>query len=219
MYALSPETLIKAYALGIFPMAQTSDDEDIFFIDPEIRCLIPLEAKNIPRRLKRTLRKSPYEVTINQAFTEVVDGCRERTDKREETWINPQIRQLYCALHRLGFGYSVECWQGENLVGGLYGVALAGAFFGESMFSRERDASKIALVHLMAYLKAGGFTLLDAQFSNPHLLQFGAIEVSRDEFKEKLACALATDARFPLDTEEDATQILHAFLQTNTDKS
>ena len=218
MYALSPETLIKAYALGVFPMAEHHDDDRIFFVDPDERGILLLDQVHLPRSLKKRVRQRPYRITVNQAFDQVIDGCRTITDSREESWINPQIRQLYCALHRLGFAYSVEAWQDNGaapqLVGGLYGVALAGAFFGESMFSRATDASKIALVHLMARLQAGGFTLLDTQFSNPHLEQFGVLEIPRDDFKIMLGEALAAEATFPLIDDDFA--LVQSFMQART---
>ena len=226
MYAMSPETLIKAYALGVFPMAEAHDDDRIFFVDPELRGILPLDDVHIPRRLKKQVRQAPYDVTINQDFEGVIDGCREITPSRQDSWINPQIRQLYIALHKLGFAYSIDVWQrddpsspegGRRLVGGLYGVALAGAFFGESMFSRARDASKIALVHLMARLKAGGFTLLDTQFTNPHLEQFGVLEIDREDFKTMLENALRQDARMPLDDDDRA--MVQSFLQATTETS
>ena len=221
MYAMSPETLIKAYALGVFPMAEAHDDDRIFFVDPEWRGILPFDDVHIPRSLKKRVRQAPYHVTINQNFEGVIDGCREITETRQDSWINPQIRQLYIALHKLGFAYSIDVWQekekGRKLVGGLYGVALAGAFFGESMFSRSRDASKIALVHLMARLKAGGFTLLDTQFSNPHLEQFGVLEIDREAFKAMLANALDQEARMPLDDDDSA--MVQSFLQATTETS
>ena len=221
MYAMSPETLIKAYALGFFPMAEAHDDDRIFFVDPEWRGILPFDDVHIPRSLKKRVRQAPYHVTINQNFEGVIDGCREITETRQDSWINPQIRQLYIVLHKLGFAYSIDVWQekekGRELVGGLYGVALAGAFFGESMFSRSRDASKIALVHLMARLKAGGFTLLDTQFSNPHLEQFGVLEIDREAFKAMLANALDQEARMPLDDDDSA--MVQSFLQATTETS
>jgi len=222
MYLLSPETLIKAYALGVFPMAETREDERIFFVDPEERGILPIQSAHIPRRLRRRIRQRPYKVTINTAFDAVIDGCRAVTRRRSDSWINPQIRQLYCALRRLGFAHSIEVWTrpetGEaELVGGLYGVALAGAFFGESMFSRASDASKIALIHLMARLRQGGFVLLDTQFSNTHLEQFGVVEIPRDAFQQKLEKALATHAAMPLD--EDDWPWVQSFLQSSTDTS
>ena len=217
MYALSPETLIKAYALGVFPMAKHHDDDRIFFVDPDERGILPLNNMHLPRSLKKRIRQNPYHITVNKAFDQVIDSCRAITSTREESWINPQIRQLYCALHRLGFAHSIEAWRKDDqheLVGGLYGVALAGAFFGESMFSRATDASKITLVHLMSRLKAGGFTLLDTQFTNPHLEQFGVKEVPRDDFKLLLAEALAVDAVFPQD--EDDIAMVQSFIQAST---
>ena len=197
-FAFSPETLIKAYSLGVFPMADSADSHEIKFYDPEVRALIPLAWRegarhefHIPRRLARTVRRQPFSVTINRDFVTVIDECAAIRDGRNETWINRDIRKLYVALHRLGFAHSVEVWDGETLVGGLYGVALRAAFFGESMFSRRTDASKIALVHLVARLRAGGFRLLDAQFTNDHLMQFGIYELNRDMFQERLAAALA----------------------------
>ena len=221
MYAMSPETLIKAYALGVFPMAEAHDDDRIFFVDPEWRGILPLDDVHIPRSLKKRVRQAPYHVTINQNFEGVIDGCREITATRQDSWINPQIRQLYIALHKLGFAYSIDVWhekeKARELVGGLYGVALAGAFFGESMFSRSRDASKIALVHLMARLKAGGFTLLDTQFTNPHLEQFGVLEIDREAFKSMLGHALDQEARMPLD--DDDSTMVQSFLQATTETS
>ena len=222
MYALSPETLIKTYALGLFPMAEAHDDERLLFIDPAKRGILPLDTPHIPKRLKRKIKQNPYTITVNQAFDAVIDGCRTLTKSRNDTWINPQIRQLCCALHRLGFAHSVETWQQREdsapiLVGGLYGIALAGAFFGESMFAQATDASKIALVHLMARLRHGGFALLDTQFTNPHLGQFGVEEISRDAFKKRLEVALATDARFPLDSDDSA--MVQALLQASTETS
>lgn len=222
MYALSPETLIKAYALGVFPMAERHDDEQIFFIDPDMRGVLPITGATIPRRLRRKVRQRPFDVTVNTAFDAVIDGCRSLTEDRTDSWINPQIRQLYCALHRLGFGHSIEVWDRDTadkpqLVGGLYGVALAGAFFGESMFSRTTDASKIALVHLLARLHAGGFTLLDTQFTTPHLEQFGVQDIPREAFQKRLQHALAVDAKMPLD--EDDTLLVQSFLQDRTDTS
>ncbi|MGB1864579.1 MAG: leucyl/phenylalanyl-tRNA--protein transferase [Candidatus Puniceispirillum sp.] len=210
-YAFAPETLIKAYALGVFPMADAHDSDDIRFYDPEVRALIPLDdsvgnGMHIPRRLLRTVRKQAFRVTIDEDFPAVIKGCAELADDRTDTWINKDIQALYIALHKMGFAHSIEVWDDDRLVGGLYGVALRAAFFGESMFSRTTDASKIALVHLMARLKTGGFHMLDAQFTNPHLLQFGITEISRDAFQEKLAQAIAASADLQLGTaSEDIT--------------
>ena len=210
-YAFAPETLIKAYALGVFPMADAHDSDDIRFYDPEVRALIPLDdsvgnGMHIPRRLLRTVRKQAFRVTIDKDFPAVIKGCAELADDRTDTWINKDIQTLYIALHKMGFAHSIEVWDNDRLVGGLYGVALRAAFFGESMFSRTTDASKIALVHLMARLKTGGFHMLDAQFTNPHLVQFGITEISRDAFQEKLAQAMAASADLQLGTaSEDIT--------------
>ncbi len=200
-YAFSPETLIKAYSLGVFPMAEGASSSTINFYDPEVRALIPLtigsEAKqrfHIPRRLRRTIRKARFKVTINRDFATVVAECAAPRPEREDTWINNDIKRLYIALHKLGFAHSIEVWDGDTLAGGLYGVALRSAFFGESMFSRATDASKVALVHLVARLRAGGFHLLDAQFKTTHLQQFGIFEIPREQFQQRLAVALANRA-------------------------
>ena len=200
-FAFSPETLIKAYSLGVFPMAESADSRDIRFYDPEIRALIPLSWRegarhefHLPRRLARTVRKRPFTITIDHDFARVIDECAALKNGRQDTWINRDIRQLYVALHRLGFAHSIEVWHEQELVGGLYGVALRSAFFGRSMFSRRTDASKIALVHLVARLRAGGFRLLDAQFTNDHLQQFGIFEVTREQFQQRLQLALAAPA-------------------------
>lgn len=211
-FAFSPETLIKAYSLGVFPMADSADSADIKFYDPDIRALIPLAygknhreqtAFHIPKRLMRTVRQKRFTVTIDQAFPQVIAACAAPSKTRADTWINADIRKLYIALHRLGFAHSIEVWQKGELVGGLYGVALRAAFFGESMFSRRTDASKVALVHLVARLRAGGYRLLDAQFTNDHLLQFGIFEVTRDQFQQRLAAALALSADLQLATASD----------------
>lgn len=204
-YIYSPETIIKAYSLGLFPMADSHDSLDIKFYDPERRALIPIDHSlgrgvHIPRRLQRRVRQAPYEVTLDQDFTAVIDACAAPSDQRTDTWINKDIRQLYIALHKMGFAHSIEVWLDGALIGGLYGVALQAAFFGESMFSRKSDASKIALVHLMARLRHGNFLLLDAQFTNDHLQQFGVTEIDRSEFQGRLAEALASDGDLHFDT-------------------
>ena len=200
----APETIIKAYALGLFPMADSHDSTDIRFYDPDMRGLIPLDDTvgggiHVPRRLQRRVRQNPYEITIDKDFAAVINACATPSATRTDTWINKDIRQLYIALHKMGFAHSIEAWHGDDLVGGLYGVSLRAAFFGESMFSRMTDASKIALVHLMARLRHGGFKLLDAQFSNEHLRQFGVTEVPRVDFQGRLANAIAADASLDLD--------------------
>jgi leucyl/phenylalanyl-tRNA--protein transferase len=209
-FAFSPETLIKAYSLGVFPMAESADSRDIKFYDPDVRALIPLAWRegarhefHLPRRLARTVRQQRFSVTIDLDFPAVIDACAAPGDGRTETWINRDIRQLYIALHRLGFAHSIEVWHEERLVGGLYGVSLRAAFFGESMFSRQTDASKVALVHLVARLRAGGFHFLDAQFTNDHLRQFGIHEISREQFQQRLQRALGAAADLRLDTRSD----------------
>ncbi len=188
--------LLDCYARGVFPMADAREDARVFLIDPERRGVIPFDRFHVPRRLARTVRGDPFEVRIDTAFHEVVLACAASGPGRTETWINRPIEQLYLELHAHGFAHSVECWRDGQLVGGLYGVALQGAFFGESMFSRARDASKVALVHLVARLIAGGYVLLDAQFMTEHLAQFGAEEISRLEYHRRLGRALAVDGDF-----------------------
>ena len=218
----SPETIIKAYSLGLFPMADSHDSRDIKFYDPDQRALIPIDntlgrGVHIPRRLKRRVRQAPYAVTINKEFAAVIDACASPSDQRKDTWINPDIRRLYIALHKMGFAHSVEVWLDETLVGGLYGVALRAAFFGESMFTRKSDASKIALVHLMARLRHGGFLLLDAQFTNDHLRQFGITEINREDFQYRLANALLTEADLAL--EIPSSQLVIPFLNSLKDQA
>ena len=177
-------------------MAESHDDPHLFLVDPEIRGILPLEAFHVPKRLARTVRQDRFEITLNRAFNRVLEGCAAPAPGRENTWINPLITNLYAALHREGHAHSVEVWQDGHLAGGLYGVAIGGAFFGESMFSRAKDASKVALVHLVARLLREGFTLLDAQFHNPHLEQFGLIELHRHDFRTLLDEALLRDCQF-----------------------
>lgn len=197
MTPLTPDLLLRAYAAGIFPMAEAADDPEVFWVDPDQRGILPLEGFHLPRRLARTIRRDVFEVRCDSAFEAVVRGCAESTPDRPKTWINEEIVRLYGALHRLGFAHSVESWREGELAGGLYGVALGGAFFGESMYSRVTDASKVALAHLVARLKLGGFRLLDTQFVTGHLQQFGAVEVSRAQYHRRLTAALATQAYLP----------------------
>ena len=187
---------MSAYASGVFPMAESADSSSLFWVDPEHRGIIPLDSLHVPRRLLRTVRTNHFSVTVDKAFDGVLDGCREASESRPSTWINDQILDLFMDLYGRGAAHSVECWHGDQLLGGLYGVALGGAFFGESMFSRERDASKVALVHLVARLKAGGFGLLDTQFVTPHLARFGAIEISRTAYHRLLGQALSVQGNF-----------------------
>ena len=200
---ITPEVLLRAYACGIFPMAESADDPTLFWVEPELRGVIPLDGFRVASRLARTVRSDAFIVTVNKAFKAVMDGCAAPQPGREETWINRRIRELYTGLYALGHCHSVECWQGEELVGGLYGVSLGRAFFGESMFHRARDASKVALVHLVARLLAGGFELLDTQYVTEHLKTFGAVEIPRRRYTVLLDKALAGPpanfARLPID--------------------
>jgi leucyl/phenylalanyl-tRNA--protein transferase len=190
------DDLLACYRRGVFPMAESRRDDGFFIVDPDWRCILPLTPFQMPRRLKRTLRGDPFSFTINRDFAAVIDGCAAPGPDREDTWINPDIRALYLDLHRRGVAHSVETRLDGLLVGGLYGVAMGGAFFGESMFSRTTDASKAALVHLAARLRYGGFKLLDAQFTTPHLEQFGAQTLPRRVFQALLGVALEADADF-----------------------
>ena len=171
-------------------MGEARDDPRVFLVEPEMRGVIPLEAFHAPTRLRRTVRGDPFEVRVSTAFEAVLDACAASAPGREDTWINGPIRGLYLALQSMGHAHSIECWQDERLVGGLYGVTLGGAFFGESMFSRERDASKVALVHLVGRLRRGGWRLLDAQFQTEHLSQFGAVETPQADYLKLLDKAL-----------------------------
>lgn len=194
---LTLEDMLAAYATGIFPMAEGRDDPEFFFVNPTRRGILPLEAPSVPRRLGRTVRSDHFEVRIDTAFAEIIDACAAPgAGPREDTWINSEIRRIYLGLHAAGFAHSVECWSGNQLVGGLYGVALGAAFFGESMVSMQRDASKVALVHLIARLRIGGFCLLDVQFMTPHLASLGAVEISRDDYQMRLGRAVGQDADF-----------------------
>ncbi len=201
---LTPEILLRAYASGIFPMAESRNDPEVFWVDPRARGVIPLDGFHISRSLARTIRQGRFRVTVDAAFEGVVDGCADRP----ETWINDTIRDLYTALHDGGAAHSVEVWDGPELVGGVYGVALGGAFFGESMFSRRRDASKVALAYLADRLREGGFRLFDVQFLTPHLASLGAIEISRDAYRARLADALEATADFSDGGPVPAPQVL-----------
>ncbi len=212
MSEITPALVLRAYSLGIFPMAESRDAESVFWIDPDVRGVLPLDRFHVPRRLKRTVRQGQFDVRCDCDFDAVIDACAETRGDRSDTWINGQVRHLFRALNTMGVVHTVECWRNGRLTGGLYGLALGGAFFGESMFSRERDASKVALVHLAARLVHGGFLLLDTQFLTDHLAQFGAVEVPRDDYKEMLDDAIAVRARFAAELPEEALQ---AFLDTS----
>ncbi len=196
MKPFTPDDLVACYKRGVFPMAESRDDDGFFIVDPEWRCIFPLDGFHVPRRLARTLRSGRFSFTINRDFAGVLDGCAAPGPDREDTWINPEIRALYLEMHRRGLAHSVEARIGGEMVGGLYGVAIGGAFFGESMFSTATDASKAALVHLAARLHFGGFKLLDAQFVTPHLEQFGAQTLPRRIFQALLGVAVETRADF-----------------------
>jgi leucyl/phenylalanyl-tRNA--protein transferase len=193
---ITPEVLLKAYACGIFPMAETAEDPGLYWIEPQKRGVIPLDEFHVPRRLARTIRSDRFEIRVDQDFSAVIDACAAPAAGREKTWINGRIRRLYTELYRRGHCHTVETWRDGQLVGGLYGVRLGRAFFGESMFHRETDASKVALAHLVARLKRANFALLDAQFLTEHLWQFGAVEIDRARYQRVLTDAVQGDARF-----------------------
>lgn len=201
-FELTPELLLRAYTVGVFPMAESRDATAISWIDPRKRGIMPLGAVHIPKSLRKTLRKGPFEIRCNHDFPAVIAECARRTRGRKETWINDQIEDAVIALHDMGYAHSVECWREGAMVGGLYGVALGGVFFGESMFSRETGASKVAFMHLVARLKIGRFKLLDTQFVTDHLKRFGAIEIPARDFLVKLEAALAVHCLFPAEIDD-----------------
>ena len=210
MTELTSDLLLRAYGVGLFPMAETAEDPELFWVDPDRRGVLPLDDFHVPRSLRKTLRRGGFEVTADKAFRAVIAACAAPGPRRRATWINVEIQRLYGELHDRGHAHSVECWQGGTLAGGLYGVALGGAFFGESMFSRATDASKVALVHLVARLKRGGFQLLDTQFVTPHLRRFGAIEISRGAYRRRLAVAVRVAATFPRELDDEGAAMLAA---------
>jgi leucyl/phenylalanyl-tRNA--protein transferase len=188
---ITPEIMLRAYAAGIFPMAESAEDPSLFWVEPELRGVIPLDRFHLAARLARTVRSGRFEIRIDSAFEEVIAACAEARPDRPETWINGRIREIFGELFRLGHVHTVECWREQRLVGGLYGLSLGAAFFGESMFHRETDASKVALVHLVARLRQGGYRLLDTQFQTGHLAQFGTQEVPRAAYHGLLERAMA----------------------------
>jgi leucyl/phenylalanyl-tRNA--protein transferase len=192
------DDLIQCYRTGVFPMSDARDDEYLFLVDPPLRGILPLDGFHVPSRLARSVRKDDYVIRVDTAFTEMIELCAEEARNRTSTWISHAIQDLYQALFARGLAHSVEVWRGDDLVGGLYGVAIGGAFFGESMVSRARDVSKIALVHLVARLRVGGFTLLDCQFQTEHLSQFGVVEIRKADYLKKLADAVDRKADFYL---------------------
>lgn len=196
---ITTDLMLRAYRHGLFPMAETRRSERLYWLDPERRGILPLDRFHLPRRLARTVMSDAFTVTVDQDFAGTIAGCASAAPGREDTWINPQIEGLFGELHQQGHAHSVESRVEGHLVGGLYGVAIGGVFFGESMFSFVRDASKVALVHLVVRLRLGGFQLLDTQFVTSHLSQFGAEELLRDEYKVRLAQALTAPAEFPVE--------------------
>jgi len=216
MVEITPELLMHAYAQGIFPMAESADTDEVYWVDPELRGIFPLDDFHVPKKLAKTILKKPFRVTVNKAFREVISACAapKAGQDRDNTWINDAIIDVYNQLHLLGYVHSIECWQDDQLVGGLYGVCFSGVFCGESMFHTQTDASKIALVYLVARLKVGGFQLLDTQFITPHLAQFGAIEVPRREYKKRLQEALEIEGDFySLSADASPETILHSVTQ------
>jgi leucyl/phenylalanyl-tRNA--protein transferase len=190
---ITPELLLRAYSIGMFPMSDAADDPELFWVEPEIRGIIPLDEFHVSASLAKAIRKRPFDIRFNTAFDAVVDKCAEAAPDRPSTWINQTIRDLYGALHRLGHAHSVEAWEGDELVGGLYGVSLGSAFFGESMFSRRTNASKICLVYLVERLRERGFTLLDTQFTTEHLKTFGAVDIPKEAYGLLLERAMEGD--------------------------
>jgi leucyl/phenylalanyl-tRNA--protein transferase len=213
---LTPDILLRAYRSGVFPMAESRHRPRLYWVDPEWRGIVPLEKFHVPRRLRKTVRRGPYAIRVDAAFVATIEACAEPRAGSRDTWITDEIVRAYAELNALGFAHSVEAWLDDKLVGGLYGVSIGGAFFGESMFSRATDASKVALVHLVARLVAGGYRLLDSQFITEHLQQFGTVEVSRAEYRRRLAEAVQAPAAFP---REFSAEALDAYLQSTTQTS
>ena len=215
---ISPELLLRAYASGVFPMAESADDPEIFWVDPQRRGIIPLDGFHISRSLARFIRKDPFRISINRDFAGVVQGCADRP----ETWINPQIFDLYGQLHDLRCAHSLEIWEQDELVGGVYGVALGGAFFGESMFSKRTNASKVALAYLVRHLRRSGFVLFDTQFITSHLASLGAVEIPRTAYHEMLENALRTRASFddqPSSASVSGSEVISELMQAKTQTS
>jgi leucyl/phenylalanyl-tRNA---protein transferase len=213
LYLLTPNVLLRAYAAGIFPMAESAEATELRWFDPPIRAIIPLDGFHTPAKLKRHIKKKPYTIKLDTAFNKTMMACAEPVPGRTTTWINKEIIGLYTTLHWRGHAHSIEAWDGNELVGGLYGVSLGSAFFGESMFSRKTDASKIALVYLVALLKYCGFTLLDTQFQTEHLAQFGTHEITRANYHHLLESAVQKKARLKLPSKPDWDHLVGTFLQ------
>jgi leucyl/phenylalanyl-tRNA--protein transferase len=195
-YRIPTELLLKAYASGVFPMAESASDPEVFWVRPEVRGIIPLDGFHTPRSLRKTIRKGVFDIRFDSDFEATIDACAEKREERSSTWINAPIREAYVQLFRMGYCHSVEAWLNDRLAGGLYGLALGRVFFGESMFSRETDASKVCLAALVDRLVERGFVLLDTQFTTEHLKHFGAIDVPRAKYEKLLAEALTGEATF-----------------------
>jgi leucyl/phenylalanyl-tRNA--protein transferase len=213
MLRVTPDLLLRAYAVGVFPMAESRHDKELYWIDPKQRGVLPLDRFHVPHSVRKTARRGKFEIRVDTAFRQVIEGCAESGLRRPDSWINDEILRLYTALHDTGHAHSVEAWRNDRLVGGLYGVAIGAAFFGESMFSRETDASKIALLHLVARLKRAGFELLDTQFVTKHLARFGVIEIPRQRYQELLQRAISRTADFYCEVPESA---LEELMQSST---
>ena len=219
LHLLTPDLLLRAYAAGIFPMAESAKSTELHWFDPPLRGIIPLDTFHVPTRLRKTIRKQPYEMKLNSAFGRVIRACAETTDERPTTWINREITSLYSTLHWRGYAHSIEAWKNGELVGGVYGVSLGGAFFGESMFSRADDASKISLVYLVALLKHCNFSLLDTQFQTSHLAQFGTLEITRANYQHLLQDAVGQERKLALPKILDWHHLVLELLQPITHKS
>lgn len=218
MNKITPELVLNAYAQGVFPMAESADSSEVYWVDPEMRGIIPLDEFHLPRKLAKKIRQHPFDIRIDTAFPEVIAGCAasDAHNGRKETWINEEIISLYSDLFDKGFVHTIECWQGDKIVGGLYGISLAGIFCGESMFHTATDASKIALCYLVARLKKGGYHILDTQFITSHLAQFGAMEIPRQEYKKRLEKAMLTVGNFySLPDDSMPETILQSLTQTS----
>jgi leucyl/phenylalanyl-tRNA--protein transferase len=215
-HEIQPDQLLKAYTLGYFPMGRRRDDPNVVWVLPDHRGVLLLDEARAPKKLRKLIAREPFEVRVDTAFPEVIRGCAAPGKGREDTWINDPIEEVYCELNRLGFAHSVECWQGGRLVGGLYGVAIGAAFCGESMFSREKNASKVAMAYLIARLKTGGFRMLDTQFYTEHLAQFGVAEIPNADYQELLAECIPVAADFSRAPPQLSTiSVLQSITQTS----
>lgn len=216
-HLITPDLLLRAYEAGIFPMAENADDPGLYWIEPKERGVIPLDGFHLPRSLAKTIRSRRFRIEIDRDFDAIIAGCAGEGSDRGTTWINARIRSLYGALFDQGHVHTVEVYEGAKLAGGLYGVSLGGAFFGESMFHAVRDASKVGLAYLIARLKIGGYTLLDTQFVTPHLAQFGAIAIKRSRYRQMLAEAMASEGDFYALSEDEPPEAILAVLADQRD--